>query len=104
MAYTIDGNNGWEYVFFDAGNGLTLGERTTIADSVVECYRKGHKQKDIDVDAFEARITRGKRGNLGAFTGTGYFAEVVPNPIDGTERQKTDLAILVLDRIDPSRN
>lgn len=104
MTYKTVSQNGWEYVFFDIGNGLTLGERTAIADSIVECYLKGHKQRNIHLDTFEARITRGKRGILGAFTGTGYSAEVVPNPIDGTQRQRTDLTVLVLDRIDPSRN
>ncbi|MEK6925302.1 MAG: hypothetical protein AABW71_03645 [Nanoarchaeota archaeon] len=104
MTYTTIGKDGWEYVFFDSGNGLTMDEKTVIADNVVWCYQKGHRQRDLHLDTFEARITRGKRGMLGVFTGTAYSAEVVPNPIDGTERQKTDLALLVLDRIDPSRN
>ncbi len=104
MTYTTIGRDGWEYVFFDSGNGLTMDEKTAIADNVVGCYQKGDKRRDVSLDTFEARITRGKRGILGAFTGTCYSAEVVPSPLDGTERQRTDLAVLVLDRIDPSRN
>jgi len=97
--------NRWSYVFMDFGNGLTVFERAEIAACALTVYRKGMESASIRAGTYEGRVTIEKEYmQFHGFSGKIARVEIDVNPIKGRKRGRTNLSLLMTERINPEVN
>ena len=88
----------WEYVYLETDTTIPEPDREHFAWNVIDMNFKEQDTRKLKGEKYEGRVKKGKFTGFGTFYGQQFLADIE------TDRGKSKLSLILLDRFDASQN
>ncbi len=88
----------WEYIYLNPNGTLNEEDREILIWNMIDMHTRGKGKRDVKGENYKAEIKRGKYATLESFAGQSF------DIILETNKGKSKMSTLLIDRVNPSLN